>query len=263
MLTFIKLGGSLITHKRESQSFYADVTRRVAQEIAKASALQPQLRLLIGHGAGSFGHVVAHKHGTISGVRTANQWRGFAEVATVARRLNALVMETLDEAQLPIFCIQPSSSALCEGGKLVKMDTAPISAALEHGLMPVVNGDVAIDSILGGTIISTETIFSYLAEKLRPERILLIGDVEGVYDGSGRVIEYITPANLEAIAPVLGGSKGTDVTGGMESKVRQMVELAQRLPGLQIRIFGGNTPGLLEATLVGKAAPGTLICEGL
>lgn len=259
MLTFIKLGGSLITNKRESQSFHADVTRRLAREIASAKTLKPELQLLIGHGAGSFGHVVAHKHGTIRGVRTANQWLGFAEVAAVARRLNALVIETFYETELPIFGLQPSASAFCESGKLVQMDTKPISAALEHGLIPAIYGDVAIDSILGGTIISTETIFAYLAEKLRPNRILLVCDVEGVYDDRGKVIKYITPANLEAIAPLLGGSKATDVTGGMESKVRQMVELAQHLPGLQIRIFSGNTPGLLEATLVGKAAPGTLI----
>src|SRR5258707_7462267 len=98
MLTFVKLGGSLITDKRDSEHFQADVMRRSAQEIARAVAAKPELKLLVGHGSGSFGHIVAQRHGTIHGVRTPDEWRGFAEVATVARRLNTLVLETLVQA---------------------------------------------------------------------------------------------------------------------------------------------------------------------
>src|SRR5258707_9570590 len=152
MLTLIKLGGSLITDKRESQHFRADVTHRVAHEIASAMAAVPDLKLLIGHGSGSFGHVVAEKYGTIRGVRSAEDWRRFAEVATIARRLNSLVVEALVEAGLPVLSIQPSSSATCIDGKLTSMDIAPIQTALAHGLVPVIYGDVAIDSQRGGTI---------------------------------------------------------------------------------------------------------------
>src|SRR5512133_3601092 len=114
MLTFIKLGGSLITNKRESEHFHADLMRRVAREIADAHTADPDHQLLIGHGSGSFGHVAAQKHGTIDGVYSPAQWIGFAEVATVARRLNSLVVENLAEARLPVFAVQPSSSARCE-----------------------------------------------------------------------------------------------------------------------------------------------------
>lgn len=257
MLTFIKLGGSLITDKRESQHFHAEVMQRAAREIT--SAVQSGLRLLIGHGSGSFGHVAAQKHGTMVGVHTAEQWRGFAEVATVARRLNTLVVETLHEAGLPVFAVQPSSSAQCSDGKLTSMEVAPIRAALDQGLVPLVYGDVAIDTVRGGTIISTETIFFYLAERLHPARIMLLGEAEGVFDADGKIIPCITPDNLASVAAALGGSHGTDVTGGMASKVRQMVELAQRVPGLEIRIFSGTSAGHIEAALLGHITPGTLI----
>ena len=259
MLTFVKLGGSLITDKRESQRFHADVMRRVAGEIARAHAAQPESKLLIGHGSGSFGHVAAQKHGTMNGVRTTAEWRGFAEVATLARRLNSLVVENLYEAGLPVFAVQPSSSARCEAGTLTAMDVAPVATALDHGLIPVVYGDVAFDSRRGGTIISTETIFFYLAEQLHATRILLLGEVEGVLDPDGKVIPHITPVNLPDIEAALGGSGGMDVTGGMATKVRQMVELTEHLPALQIRIFGGKQAGQIEAALLGQIAPGTLI----
>lgn len=263
MLTFIKLGGSLITDKRRAQSFHADVMQQAAREIVAACMAQPDLEILIGHGSGSFGHVTAQKYGTANGVHTHADWRGFAEVATVARRLNAMVIDALAEAGLPVFGVQPSASARCIDGTLTGMETRPIEIALQQGLIPVVYGDVALDAERGATIISTETIFAYLAMKLRPGRIFLLGEVEGVYDSRQAIIPHITADNLEAIAAALGGSHGVDVTGGMASKVRSMVVLAGQVPGLQIRIFSGTTQGQLENALVNHSTPGTLISHAM
>ncbi|MBX3082978.1 MAG: isopentenyl phosphate kinase family protein [Anaerolineae bacterium] len=258
-LTFIKLGGSLITDKREAQSFRADLMRQAAEEIASARAADPTLGLVVGHGSGSFGHVAAQKHGTMQGVHTPDQWRGFAEVAYVARRLNSLVLDTLFEAGLPVMSMQPSASAMSTDGALIQMETASIRTLLERGLIPLVFGDVSLDSVRGGTIISTETVFGYLASKLHPTRIFLLGEVEGVYDSAGVVFPHIHPGNFDQIAAALGGSRGTDVTGGMSSKVRGMLDLAASVEGLQVRIFGGTTPGQLRSALLGESTPGTLL----
>ncbi len=258
-LTFVKLGGSFITDKRAAESFHAEATARAAREMAAACANDPNLRLLIGHGSGSFGHTAAERYGTMRGVRTKADWRGFAEVALAARKLNNLVTEALHAAGLPIVSIQPSASARCFDGHLARMDDKAIKSTLKHGLTPLVYGDVAFDTLRGGTIISTEAIFFYLAERLHPTRIFLLGEVEGVYDVHGAIIPRITTGNFESIAGALGGSHGTDVTGGMASKVRTMLTLTERVPHLQIRIFGGTAPGTLEAALRGESAPGTLI----
>lgn len=261
-LTFVKLGGSLITDKRVENRFRADMAQRVSEAINTALAEDTDLRLLVGHGSGSFGHVAAKQYGTIHGVETPEQWRGFAHVATMAAELNHLMAKTLDTAGVPVWRMQPSASALAEDGVLVTMVWEPIRIALEHGLVPLVYGDVALDSVRGGTIVSTETVFFYLARHLPVQRILLVGDVEGVYDGVGQVIREITPETLPAVESALGGSAGTDVTGGMETKVRDMVALAQNIPGLSIRIMSGTDAALLEATLLGSAEPGTLIHAG-
>jgi isopentenyl phosphate kinase len=258
-LTLIKLGGSLITDKREAQSFRADLMRQAAREIVAARVAAPDLRLLIGHGSGSFGHVAAQKYGTMQGVRTPEQWVGFAEVAYVARRLNSLVLETLMECGLPVMSVQPSASALSAEGVIEAMATSTLQGALDHGLVPLVYGDVSLDRVRGGTIISTETVFAYLAKQLHPSRIFLLGEVEGVYDGAGAVIPHIHPGNLAAVSAALGGSHGTDVTGGMASKVRSMLDLAALVPGLEVRIFGGTTPGQLQSALLAESAPGTLL----
>lgn len=259
MLTFVKLGGSLITDKLQERTFRPDVAARIAGEIAAALTQSPELQVLVGNGSGSFGHVSAKRHGTMQGVVTPEQWRGFSEVATVASEIGQLVADTLQAAGVPAWRLQPSASAQAEDGRLVDMALGPVRAALGHGLTPLIHGDVALDSVRGGTIISTETIFFYLAQHLPVSTVLLLGEVPGVYDADKNVIPEITPANLADVETALGGSAGTDVTGGMETKVRDMVALVQARPEMTIRILDGREPGLLQATLLNEATPGTVI----
>lgn len=266
-LLFLKLGGSLITDKTRAQALRVDVLARLAGEIAEARESNPRLRLLLGHGSGSFGHVTAKQHGTRAGVRTAEQWRGFAETAKVAAELNRLVVEALWKAGVPALRLQPSASARCRDGELLSLADRPICEAIEHGLLPVVHGDVAFDEVRGGTIISTEEIFAHLAPRLRPARIILAGEVEGVLTAdpasgvAGDVIPLITRANLADVEAALGGSRGVDVTGGMATKVREMVALAERVEGLrEIHILSGLQPGLVrDALLREDVAEGTRI----
>ncbi len=259
MLTFVKLGGSLITDKRVESSFRAPVVERIAAELKAALDQRSDLQLVVGHGSGSFGHFAAARYKTIEGVRSPEEWRAFAHVATVAAELNHLVAKTFDAAGIPAWRMQPSASASSHDGILTDMALSPIQQALAHQLVPLVYGDVALDTVRGGTIISTETIFFYLAQHLPVQQILLLGEVAGVYDQHQQVIPAITPQNYDAIAAALGGSAGIDVTGGMETKVRDMLALTEKVSGLHIRIMDGTQPGLLERTLLGHEQPGTLI----
>ena len=248
-LTFLKLGGSLLTDKKAAETVRPDVLARIASEIAAARAVQPELQLLIGHGSGSFGHVAAARYGTPAGVQGAAAWAGFADVSGAAARLNRIVGDALLAAGVPALSLQPSASAICEDGELVELATAPVEAALVGGLVPLLYGDVAFDRVRGGTIVSTEQVLAFLARRLPPQWLLLAGDTEGVLDQDGAVIPHIHRGNFQAIAPLLGGSRGTDVTGGMAGKVRAMVALAAALPGVRIRIISGLVPGRLHSAL--------------
>jgi isopentenyl phosphate kinase len=261
MITFIKLGGSLITDKRAESSFRAEVAARIAAEIRAALDVKPDLRLLIGHGSGSFGHVAAKRYDTMNGVRTAEQWRGYAQVANVAAELNGLMTRTLQEAGVPVLRLQPSASALARDGEIVDMALHPITSALGHGLIPLVYGDVALDEVRGGTIISTETVFTYLAQHMPVTEILELGDTDGVYDTDGAVIAQITPATFGQYAAALGGSAGTDVTGGMRTKVQDLLRLVEAIDRLQVRIMSGTQAGLLTKVLLGERAVGTRIVQ--
>lgn len=257
MVTLLKLGGSLITDKRSVAKFRAEVMDRLAKEIRQALDEAPGIPLIIGHGSGSFGHQEARKHNTIEGVRSSHQWRGFASVATTAAELNYLVAKSLAKAGLPVFRIQPSASVEAVDGVIQAMALNPIRVSLSQGIIPLIYGDVAFDKERGGTIISTETLFSYLVCHLDVERILLLGEVPGVMDHEQKIIERVDPTNMSAIEHVLRGSDGVDVTGGMVTKVQDMLQLASKRKGMEIRILSGTEPGLLTSALLGRASPGT------
>ncbi len=261
MLLFLKLGGSLITNKNSFREPRPGVLMRLMLEIAEARADRPDLKILLGHGSGSYGHTEARKHGTRAGVTTPAEWRGFAEVQFVAGLLNRLVVEAAREADLPVVNCPPSASVVCHDGLIQSLALAPIQAALDHNLIPLVFGDVAVDTARGGTIVSTEDVFRYLAVHLRPERILLAGADAGVLTRwpDGEIIPEIVGAAHASPLPHVGGAQATDVTGGMASKVSEMLALAEAVPGVQIRIFSGEEPQVVRAALTGQAAPGTLI----
>jgi len=260
-LAFLKLGGSLITEKDRPKTARLDVLDRLAGEIAAARAERPSLRLVLGHGSGSFGHVLARRWGTREGVRTPEGWVGFLEVWREAAALNRLVMAALERAGLPAIVFPPSATVLAQDGAVLRWDSAPIQAALDAGLLPVVYGDTIFDQSLGGTILSTEELFFYLASRLRPGRVLLAGLEAGVwkdYPARTEIVPEITPQNVGALEAALGGSSSTDVTGGMASKVRQSLALAAATPGLEVQIFSGEEAGLVTRALLGSRA-GTVI----
>ena len=260
MLQFVKFGGSLITDKTRAYTARRETIRGLAEEVRRSLEAEPDLRLLLGHGSGSFGHWAAEPYGTRKGVTTSREWRGYAKVAAAAARLNRVVTDAFLEAGVPVLSVQPSASARCRDGELVGLETRPIQEALGHGLVPLVYGDVALDEIRGGTIASTEDLFVYLADGMRPDRILLLSRVPGVLGVDDEVIPQITPARLPRLREMLSGSEAVDVTGGMADKVERMVELVVRHPETTVRILTGTQAGLLTRCLVDEGIEvGTLI----
>jgi isopentenyl phosphate kinase len=125
----------------------------------------------------------------------------------------------------------------------------------------VIFGDVVFDEIRGGTILSTEDLFMHLARALSPERILLAGLESAVWEdfpARTKKIGKITPRTFDELSRAIGKSEGADVTGGMESKVAQMLELVQHNHELSVQIFSGTEPGNIVHALTGETL-GTVI----
>ena len=260
-LVFLKLGGSLITDKTVPFTPRLEKMAELAAEIARTLRSHLDLSLVLGQGSGSFGHTAAKKYSTRDGVRTAEEWAGFSEVWYQASTLNRFVVDALREAGIASVALAPVASVLARDGQVSRWDLGPLRSALEAKMVPTIYGDVIFDELRGGTILSTEDLFVHLARHLHPQRILLAGLEEAVwadFPARKKKVELITPETYAQIEKGMGAGMGVDVTGGMESKVRQMLALAREIPGLTVRIFSGEQPGNLERALQGENV-GTLI----
>ena len=266
---FIKLGGSLITDKTQRDSPRLDVLERMAGEIGEALRRRPGMRLLVGHGSGSFGHFAGREYRTREGIlpdQAGRSWYGYAATGAAAARLNRLVTDAFVAGGLPAVTFQPSATASCRGGELRGLHWRPINRALDEGLLPVVHGDVAFDEVQGCTIISTEQIFAYLTAYLSPGRIVLVGNVDGVFTGdplrdlTAAQIPTIHAAESANLSEMLRGSHGIDVTGGMVTKVAMMADLVRARPSLTVQILSGEPSGaVLRALLEPELDVGTRV----
>lgn len=252
-MILLKLGGSLITEKDRPETPRLATIRRLASEVFEARRSQPDLRLVIGHGSGSFGHHLASRHQTQKGAQSRQDWQGFADVWASANHLNRLVVDALRQAGVPVMAFPPSASALAEDGQLIELAHEPIRLAVDHGLVPVVQGDVAFDRKQGSAIVSTEQVLGALVEPLHADTLLLAGLEAGVfadYPENRRLLPELRYEDVSAIR--LGGAPSEDVTGGMASKVDIAFELLRDHPSLDICIFSAETPDSLRSALAGQ-----------
>jgi len=145
-LIFLKLGGSLITDKTRPFTARLEKLADLAAQIADARRANPGLRLVLGHGSGSFGHTVAREYATRQGVSNSlrRYWQGFSKVWYQASALNRLVMDALQTAGEDTLTFSPVSAVIARQGKIAHWNLAPLQRALASGMLPVVHGDVVL-----------------------------------------------------------------------------------------------------------------------
>jgi isopentenyl phosphate kinase len=263
----LKLGGALITHKQRREAVRWPVLRRLADELA-AWQVAATDRLVLAHGSGSFAHVAVRDSQLLE---RPDDPRAAAQVAAAAARLNHHVVAALLAAGMAPVPVPGSVLATCRDGVVVAVRSDIVQGMLAAGWLPVVYGDVAPDSTRGAAVASTEPLLAALATALCPRRLVLATDVDGVFDAdphaqpAARPLPVISAAGAAELAGALGQARtgSTDVTGGMASKVAGMLALAERQPGLELRIVSGLRPGAVPSALSGRPdAGGTRLIGG-
>lgn len=256
-LVLVKIGGSLITDKNKPFTLKPQVLDKIVNEIKKVFQTSDK-QIIIGHGAGSFGHVVAHKYDTVNGAKGAKQILGMAEVAEAAIRLNREVVKRLLSKKVPAISVSPLSSFYSANKKFQSGCFKPIEKILNLGGLPIVYGDVVLDKKIGCTIFSTEKVLAeigryFLKNKgYQVEKIIHCGQTIGVYDQDGKTIPLINQKNFNQIEKNLNGSHGIDVTGGMIHKVEESLKLAKL--GIPSLIIDGIEKGTLSQAIEGKSS---------
>jgi isopentenyl phosphate kinase len=243
--TVLKLGGSLITEKDRAETLDDAALSAAADDVAAATA--DGLALALVHGAGSFGHHYAEKHG-VSVTEGTHDAGATLEIHGSMTTLNRFVLSRLGARDVPALPVHPLSTAARDLDGTLDFPLASVRRLLGEGFVPVSHGDVIAHTGRGTTVLSGDEVVTRFATGLDADRVGLCSTVDGVYDADGAVIDRITA--FDDAADALGGSDAADVTGGMAGKVRTLLDL-----DAPAHVFGADD----LSTFLSGGEPGTRI----
>ena len=200
----VKLGGAAITIKDgEPDTLNVDALKTCCNAIAEVAPLtesvrwpcfaeEPALRVIVVHGAGSYGHPQAKQYRVADGARDMDGdpvlREGVDKTQASVRKLCKLVCDELDSKLAPevrLAPISPYGRFFTVGKKLNRNLSRggfdEVRAALMEGKIPVLHGDVVDDAEQGCAILSGDTLVECLTEEFEPKRVVFVSDVEGIF----------------------------------------------------------------------------------
>jgi isopentenyl phosphate kinase len=257
----LKIGGSVVTDKSKVATPRPEQIRRIAAEIKAGN----HSRLVLIHGAGSFGHHQAREFGLKAGLNEQSI-RGIVPTHNAVRELSDMIIGSLYDNGVYAAPVHPLSSCVLRDGRIERMCTDVIEGMLAAGIVPVLHGDVVVDTARGIDVLSGDQLVTYLARALGARSVGIGTNVDGVYAGIStdegnakgfKIIRAITPSDLEGVKASLSGSGGVDVTGGMYGKVMELMGLAEA--GVRSMVFNAEKSGNVARFLRGEDIEGTLI----
>ncbi|GMH01766.1 hypothetical protein Nepgr_003605 [Nepenthes gracilis] len=218
---------------------------------------------IVVHGAGSFGHFQASKSGVHKGGLDQSLVKaGFVATRISVTSLNLEIVRALAREGIPSIGISPFSCGWSTSERhIASVDVSAVIKAIDAGFIPVLHGDAVLDQSQGCTILSGDVIIRHLAEVLRPEYVVFLTDVFGVYDrppsqpnaillreiavdedGSWRVVEpNLQDMNRQVEMTVAAH----DTTGGMKTKISEAAAIAKL--GVDVYIVKAATDHSLKA----------------
>ena len=258
-MKLIKLGGSIITDKKEYRKFNADTVARLCREIRESGQ-----DVIVVHGAGSFGHVLAKKYDLNAGNRDPEQIPAVAQVCYDVRELDSMVVKELNAAGIPSVSVPPGSCFVMEDRKLRIENDEVLRRFVDIGIMPVMFGDVVLDRKLGFAILSGDQIMERLTDIFDIDQVIFVSDIDGLFDDdpktnpSARMYETVDMSVLESVR---SESSVDDVTGGVREKMMAMLRMCSGKR--ECVLVNGNAEGRLLSLLRGERTVCTRATGGI
>ena len=138
-------------------------------------------------------------------------------------------------------------------GKPTKIDDKLIKNLIKENFTPVIS-PMGLDEKKQTYNINGDTAASAIAKKLKSRRLILMTNVEGVYDDKKKLISEIKPFDLENLF------KWKVVQGGMIPKIENCVDAVQN--GVRgVVILDGRKPHSILHEIFSDKGSGTLIRE--
>ncbi len=224
-LIILKFGGSIATLKHLARPAVRRAhMRRMAALIAKQYDPKKYALILI-HGAGSFGHLHAHRYSLASGTKDHPEKTFLAvENQSLDARLNSELTSLFVASGLPVVGMPTRTLVTNTNGKLTSFETKNIQSALRVGAIPLLHGDMVFDTTWGFSICSGDVLVSELANIFLAEKVFFASDVDGIFTRDPHQYEDATLMKALALDDIINGtvkltqSHNIDVTGGLSKK---------------------------------------------
>lgn len=247
-MILIKLGGSVITDKSQYRSFNQEQTSRLCKEIAASGK-----GVMIVHGAGSFGHVIAKQYSLKDGLQDFRQVPAVAQVQYDVRDLSQKVVVELMKVGIPAVSVPPGSCFVMDNGRLIADNDEAVKRLAHLGVMPILFGDVVADRSKGFGICSGDQAMEVLARIFKPEKVVFVSDVDGIFTADpkknpdAKLIEKADRRTLDHLDSELSVA---DVTGGIRGKIEEMLNMCG--DSGECILVNGTVPGRLLSLLKGE-----------
>ena len=255
----IKLGGGLITDKGSMKKFDQDSVERVADSIS--SIVGMGVPVVIVHGAGSFGHLLAKEWSISKGVdqKIAKKQRMIVEeIRSDMKELNGLVIDRLSDSGLESEGLPPSEWAIGTGSGF-KGDITNFERVVDAPI-PITFGDVVdTNDQQEFGILSGDDLMVRLSRELEVSHcIFLIGDAEGVLSGPPNQEGSSLISKLGVEEEIEGPHYSEiDVTGGIGLKIDRARKIASVVE--EVWILDGRCPERVLELLSNRETRGTKI----
>ena len=256
----VKLGGGLITDKSSIKTPKLDIIDSICDEIS--NLVSSGNSVIIVHGAGSYGHLLARKWSLSHGLKkniSEQQRKAVEIVRNDMKELSGLVSKSLSDRGIETTTFPPSEWAKNTGDSF-KGDVS-VFDSFPDNVVPITYGDVVnVDGKPEFGILSGDDLMARISIEIPSVThcVFLLGDADGMMD---------RPPNLEGSKLIELWKSGDfvqtehdsehDVTGGIELKAERASLISEKVE--EVWFINGNFPERLSELLSGGTTIGTKI----
>ena len=262
-VVLLKLGGGLLTDKEKPLSIREDIVKSVIHQIINAN-----VKIILIHGGGSFGHPLAKKYQILNGLNTSipNQLIGLTETHQVMVQFNSYLINLFLDRKYPALSIQPSSIFIKDSGNTINITLDVVETMLDLDILPVLYGDIIFDKKGSFSIISGDQIMFKLCERLKKynvSKVIFAIESDGIFINTQdsqrkniKLLSEIPSSELDTLDLADLGEK-IDVTGGIKGKINSIKEICKF--NIPVQIINGLKERFIFKSLKNKKVVCTYI----
>lgn len=219
-----------------------------------------QPKLIIIHGAGSFGHPIANSFSIQNGLNQyiPNQILGLTKTHQGVEKLNTKIVDGFLSREIPVLSLTTSSVFFQAESFLKFTGIDQIDSLLELGIIPILFGDILLHDSKNFSIISGDRVIYEICKsfsssnnpKYKIDKIIFCFDQDGIIisntEKDSQVIQNIKLKDLDLLS-LKNFEDSIDVTGNIRGKLKEIKKICEL--GIPVQLINGQKPNLLTKAL--------------